>query len=68
VPNAAERHVSSSEVLKVLVSKIHGRMREAPRVAHKAGANQTKQGVSLDCADIRISIRTIYAQTSHDMR
>ena len=31
-------------------------VREAPRVAHKAGANQTKQGVSLDYADIRIFI------------
>lgn len=31
-------------------------VREAPRVAHIAGANQTKQGVSLDYADIRTFI------------
>jgi hypothetical protein len=43
-------------------------LREAPRVARKAGANQTKQGVSLDYANIRIFIRTIYTQAPHDMR
>lgn len=31
-------------------------VREAPRVAHIAGANQTKQGVSLDYEDIRTFI------------